>query len=86
MCDKQSKPRKVPSTVVQIDWTDDWSEPLFNSLGAMLIACAQLEYQIYIVAKRKDGRGLLKWISIIQTNGLEGIVAGWSGSTAATRS
>jgi hypothetical protein len=26
------------------------------------VACAQLEYQVYIVAKRKDGRGLLQWV------------------------
>jgi hypothetical protein len=48
--------------VVQIDLIDDWKEDLLQSVGAMLIACAQFEYQVYIVAKRKDGKGLLTWM------------------------
>ncbi|MDF2766503.1 MAG: hypothetical protein K0S81_3498 [Rhodospirillales bacterium] len=63
MCSRRCKPaQRIPSKAVRVDWTDAWDPKLLQALGALLIACAQLEYQVYIVAKRKDGRGLLHWV------------------------
>jgi hypothetical protein len=48
--------------VIKVELADEWEPELVHAYGALLIAASQLEWQLFIVAKRKDGRGLLRWL------------------------
>jgi hypothetical protein len=62
MCPPKRPRTRISKRVIDVDLTDDWNSGLLEAYGGLLVACAQLEWQLFIVAKRKDGRELLKWL------------------------